>query len=289
MFFVLMKKTSSKNVFFSFATALLVLGGAVCFQALAQENEAAAGHKLNSVSISVEGDMRYISAYGVPLHAAANLKALGIEMQPYAFRVHAKPKTANASTIWAPGMFFGVALDGVPIAQSFSGAWNSQENWVMRGSKADQHGGMRQSGGRYVYTAAPAALVNKNLSHVGYAADGFPIFVSQSDTFTSSYSLKEGRRPEPPAGPGGIYDGTYLSDYVYIPRSGVLDRCNGIKVKNKYYIYIIGHEFPQIPLCWSGVPDQSFANNDALHKTPSSNNSYKSRKAQSKRKRRVGG
>ena len=101
--------------------------------------------------------------------------------------------------------------------------------------------------------------MNKDLTHVGYAADGFPIFVSQKGKYKSSYVLKAGKRPSGKKGPGGKYDGTYTADYQYKSGSGSLDQCNGVTVSGKYYIYILTEEFPHIPRCWSGEPHLSFA------------------------------
>ncbi len=224
----------------------------------AQETPAKATGKLNTVSMNVEGGYRYISAYGVPRHAANSLKTSGLKAQPYAFRVNAKPTEVSKAVQWKPGTFFGVALDGVPFLQNVNGAWNGQDLWAVRGTDVDQYGGQKDQDDHYSYVSIPSALVSKDLSHVGYAADGFPIFVSKSNKFTTSYRLKEGQRLKAPEGPGGVYDGTYISDYQFVSRSGVLDRCNGIKIKDKYYIYVLSTEFPQIPLCWRGVPDPSF-------------------------------
>lgn len=65
-------------------------------------------------------------------------------------------------------------------------------------------------------------------------------------------------RASPPSGPGGNYDGRYVSDYNYVHGAGSLDRCNGLDVKGKYYIYILTPDFPYVPQCWHGKPDQTF-------------------------------
>ncbi len=258
-----MKNPSYKGTLLKLLIApLIFMGGAVCFEASAEE---APSKKLNTVSMNVTGDTRYISAYGVPRHAASALKKSGIKAQPYAFKMSAKPKAAAGPMSWKPGMFFGVSLDGVPIGQNVKGLWNDKPFWVTRGKDADRHGGVKRSDGVYVYVSIPKALISKDLSHVGYAADGFPIFVSKKNKFSSSYRLKEGRRDDPPNAPGGMHDGAYISDYTYIAGAGALDRCSGLKVKNKYYIYIITPEFPQVPLCWAGQADPSFRDgSDAL-------------------------
>ena len=250
--------------------SLIFLGGAfysaasVQAQEQKQEQATAASEKESatstefSASIVVRDGKRYISGFGVPVHARSNPTAAGIRPSPYAFRVNAKPQVTGSPKDWRPGMFFGVALDGVPISAIVASYWEGNAAWPKLEKPQDQFGGAFIGKGTYVYNGIPAELVEKDLSHIGYAADGFPIFVSRNKKFTSGYRLNEGRRPKPPLGPGGVYDGQYLSDYSYVPGAGVLDRCNGIKVKNKYYIYVINSEAPVIPPCWSGATDPSF-------------------------------
>lgn len=214
-----------------------------------------------TVTMRVDGGYRLIQSQGVPHHAAEFLKSSGIKPQNYNFRVNAKPKQGSKITAWAPGMFFGVALDGVPFSQAARRIWNGDTGWIERYAQdlVDLKGGLKLDNKSYVYAGVPAALVQKDLSHVGYAADGFPVFVSKTNKFRSSYRLKKGERPNPPKGPGGVFQGRYVADYQYVSGSGHLDQCNGVLVKKKYYIYILTKEFPYVPLCWTGVPDTSFA------------------------------
>ena len=238
-------------------TLVMFMVGVVLLQlpAGAQEQQA------QSVSIDVRDGFRYISSYGIPRHAADRYETLGIKPTPYAFKVIATPKKASAPIDWRYGAYFGVALDGVPFTQGLVGQLEDNAVWLERFIKgADSNGGKKGPDGAYFYHRVPTALLDKDLTHVGYAADGFPIFVSRSGKFKPSYKLNIGERPEPPSGPGGPYDGAYINDYIYAPKSGNLDKCNGITVQDKYYIYILTEEFPQIPLCWSGEPDNSFMN-----------------------------
>ena len=76
----------------------------------------------------------------------------------------------------------------------------------------------------------------------------------------SSYRVKEGKRS---GGPGGKYDGTFVQDYEYVAGAGDLDQCNGrtgvtTEYLNGTYYYVITSEFPFIPRCYRGTPDESF-------------------------------
>jgi hypothetical protein len=239
------------------AASLVIAGGATVFFGHAQAQNTQSGKTVQSVLITVKDDIRYISAYGIPRHAAKNYSALGIVPKSYAFKVDAKPKASGAPTYIKPDQIFGVSLDGVPIKHAVKSLWKDNERWPLLERNLDAYGGTL-IGDTYVYGGVPKGLLSKDLTHVGYAADGFPIFVSKGNSLETSYRLKEGNREAPPLEPGGPYDGNYLTDYHYIAKAGLLDACGGVKVKNKYYIYIITADAPQIPLCWTGRPDPTF-------------------------------
>jgi len=102
------------------------------------------------------------------------------------------------------------------------------------------------------------------LVHVGFAADGYLIYISTTDTYKPSYqltaslrtgsncqvSLGGGQGPNKVVG-GTIPDGTYTSDWEYLPGSGDLDECNGTFIEDQY-IYVITNEFPYISRCLNG-------------------------------------
>jgi hypothetical protein len=99
-------------------------------------------------------------------------------------------------------------------------------------------------------------------SLLGYAADGFPIYLQTSGD-RSSYQLKGGTRPSGTAGPGGKYDGTYTVDFEFAQGSGNLDEANGkTGVTAEYpegtYYYVATAEFPFYPRMLKGTPDASF-------------------------------
>ena len=108
---------------------------------------------------------------------------------------------------------------------------------------------------------------------IGWAADGFPIYAvygysdpndskSKVQKLSSSYQLKTGSRPGGDA-PAGIYDGTFVRDYEYVPESGDLDECNGCQTvtpefPNGTYAYFLTEQWPVIPRFWKGTPSQDF-------------------------------
>ena len=101
-------------------------------------------------------------------------------------------------------------------------------------------------------------LPKSDLVHVGYAADGFKIYVSRSGSYKSSYRLKKGIRP---SGPGGRYTGKYTADFEYAAaKVGDLDECNGAYAEELgQYVYFITESFPFAPRCLMGTADSSFS------------------------------
>lgn len=126
----------------------------------------------------------------------------------------------------------------------------------------DHNNGHVQPTGAYHYHGLPTGLIERlgrSKALVGYAADGFPIYVDS--TARSSYRLKLGQRPS--NGPSGAYDGTFVQDYEYVPGSGNLDECNGRTGATPdypagIYHYALTADFPSIPRCFRGTPDASF-------------------------------
>jgi len=245
------------------------------------------GETQSKVEIVPRGDYRYITANGIPNHAHGQFPNRGnpntISAQQYTFRMPLHPQINKEIT--ALGMNpFGVALNGVPFDPGAAEWWNDDRNsgWQYEALSGKINLGMDannahvQPNGAYHYHGLPIGLIEKlgdgkKMLLVGYAADGFPIYVqygyadaknakSEIKKLRSSYHLKEGRRPKDP---GGTYDGTFVEDYVYIADSGDLDQCNGrFGVTPEYpdgtYHYFVTSESPFIPRCFRGTPDESF-------------------------------
>jgi len=238
------------------ATSLVFAGGVSTFSTQASAQEAQR-KTVQTVSIAVRDDVRYISAYGIPRHAAQNYRELGIQPKSYAFKVDATPQAAGSKRVVGPDEIFGISLDGVPIKHPVVSYWNNSKSWGKLDTTLDQYGGT-VIGDSYFYGGVPKGLISKDLTHVGYAADGFPIFVSRENKLETSYRLKSGNRDEARTSPQGAHNGDYLRDYQYVAQSGVLDECNGVKVRDKFYIYIITADAPHLPMCWTGTPDPTF-------------------------------
>ena len=112
---------------------------------------------------------------------------------------------------------------------------------------------------------------------IGWASDGHPIFYKYGPNASGniallqpSYELKDGLRPgDGVSTPCGSYSGKYTNDYEFIEGSGDLDECNGIErsitvttsqgTETFNYFYMITDDFPVMPRCVMGTPDDSFA------------------------------
>jgi hypothetical protein len=254
--------------------------------ALAGGAGAAFGQPSPSVSIEVRGEHRFIESNGLPSHKhgvfpnARNPNE--IRPQRYVFRMPARPNPAP--TVTPLGMrLFGVALNGVPFDPGAAEFWNNdpRSGWQYEplGGKLDlgldRSNAHVQPNGAYHYHGLPLGMTarwdGKGMLLVGYAADGFPIYAeyghrdreqqfSPLEKMRPSYWLKAGTRPD---GPGGAHDGTFIQDYEYVPGAGSLDECNGrFGVTPEHpegiYHYFVTEEFPFVPRCFRGTPDESF-------------------------------
>jgi hypothetical protein len=249
----------------------------------------------NQVTITVDGNYRYVKSNGIPYWHGAFPNANNpnsISAQAYNFKMPLNPKLSGGVTNLLGNMDFGVALDGVPFDPGTAELWHNDPNWryeAMSGKinlGMDQNNAHVQPNGAYHYHAVPSELTGMQTAAlhstiIGYAADGFPIYSrfgytqgnnpsSEIKELASSYQLRNGTRP---SGPGGTYDGTFTQDYVYVPGSGDLDECNGrFGVTPDYaqgtYAYFITTKFPLIPRCFKGTPDQSFYKHGGMRRPP---------------------
>jgi hypothetical protein len=185
-------------------------------------------------------------------------------------------------------MFNGVEVDPVaaepwphtkPVTSSHNWDWNLEASMVDIG--LDCNNAHVQPTGKYHYHGTPglylASLSNNSTAmlHIGYAADGFPIYYmygytnandsnSELMTLSPSYQLKSGERPgDGDTAPCGEYTGVYTADYEYIEGLGDLDECNGRdgvtpEFPNGTYYYVITDSYPGIPRCFVGNPSLDF-------------------------------
>ncbi|MGB3182970.1 MAG: YHYH protein [Cyclobacteriaceae bacterium] len=188
---------------------------------------------------------------------------------------------------------FGMATNGVEFHPMGLKPWtnpsSNEENWEWQAAVVDEnqtfldeYGGHVTTQGLYHYHGDIIGLADEDGSRhsvlYGYAADGFPIYYKYGYTdkddnsstikeLKSGYQLKSGSRTGTgTAGtdyPDGNYDGTYIQDYEYVQGLGDLDECNGrYGVTPEYpdgiYYYVITTDFPKIPNCFMGTPDDDW-------------------------------
>ena len=127
------------------------------------------------------------------------------------------------------------------------------------------------------YEGITTAETVTDIVQIGWAADGFPILYKfgpdaegNIKNLQPSYQLKAGERPgDGTDAPCGPYTGKYTNDYEYVADLGDLDECNGIATSITLetangtqtfdYFYVITSTFPQIPRCFVGTVNASFA------------------------------
>lgn len=227
----------------------------------------------NEVTITTDGTYRYIESNGIPNHETGDFPNSGnpntISKQSHSYRVTLNPSyLANSIPVPVPG----VALNGLPFEPGTAernGDYNIEAFQDEFNLGLDENNAHVQPTGSYHYHGIPTGLVdslkgNEDLVQVGWAADGFPMVVSQSNAYASSYELKSGTRPDI----GGTYNGTYTQDFEYIENSGDLDDCNGITIDGEY-MYVLTNEFPYISRCLHGEPDDSFSRGGGGNNEPS--------------------
>jgi hypothetical protein len=242
--------------------------------------------------ITVEGDRRVITANGLPDHATGRFPNAdnpnGISTQHYRFTIPAKP-VAAAAPVPLVRQPFGIAVNGVLFDPGTAEMWHNDRasGWhydALGGGFSlglDINNAHVQPNGAYHYHGVPVALLRRvsggreQMSLVGWAADGFPIYAlwghreagdatSSQVKLRSSYRLKPGTRPATGVQPGGAYDGIFVEDFDYIPGSGDLDECGGrMGVTPEFpkgtYHYVLTEDFPFVPRFFRGQPDASFA------------------------------
>ncbi len=256
---------------------------------------AGAGAATNSVTITTEGEFRFIKSNGWPDHAPGAFPRRGNPNTPtpqsYSFRVPLNPKV-SATPERRGGWWWGVALNGVPFEPGTAETWNNdpQSGWRYEAATGflnlglDEHHAHVQPTGAYHYHALPTGLVErlggdgKKMLLIGWAADGFPIYTHWAHAqpldaksglrlMKSSYRLRGGARPAQQGGPGGNYDGRFTQDFEFVKGAGDLDECNGRtgvtpEFADGTYYYCISSEFPFVPRMWRGTPDPSFGKGD---------------------------
>ena len=236
-----------------------------------------------AVQITVIGAECTIRSNAVPNH---DFNATGrfrdrVRTQDQVYTISAQPREAGQPTPLSLRYDNGVFLNGVKLDLLAAGCHGVGNGRIgcndmrtpyrydpMAPSASfgtDEHNAHTQPDGTYHYHGNPMALFEQKQPTqaspvIGFAADGFPIFGSyiqvggQLRKARSSYQLKTGQRT---GGPGGQHDGTFVDDWMYVPGSGDLDECNGMR-QDGAYGYVITETYPHVMACFKGTPDESF-------------------------------
>ncbi|MEG3596253.1 MAG: YHYH protein [Actinomycetota bacterium] len=230
-------------------------------------------------TVTVSGDARTIVTNALPNHETGVFPNSGnpnsISAQSDRYEYPANPiYRGTATEVHVPG----VAVNGVKFepgtAETVTCA--TGETYRVEGLQDTFNLGMDfnnahvQPTGAYHYhglsdlLAEMHAFSGGELVHVGFAADGYLMYISITNAYASSYrlsaalragsnckvSLGGGQGPNVVVG-GTVPDGTYTSDWEYVSGSGGLDECNGTLIADQY-VYIITNEFPYISRCLNG-------------------------------------
>ncbi|MDP1579986.1 MAG: YHYH protein [Candidatus Didemnitutus sp.] len=245
----------------------------------------------STVSIKIVGNNRVVTANGLPDHDTVRFPNRDnpnpIREQRYRYTMPAAPKANDQPTplVRQP---FGVALNGVLFDPSTAAYWQEDRNsgwhYEAKGNAfslgLDVNNAHVQPNGAYHYHGIPTALLKRlsgdkpQLTLVGWAADGFPIYAawghrvaddatSEVVRLRSSYQLKPGPRPGTDGQPDGVHDGIFEEDFVFVAGSGDLDECGGRvgvtpEFPNGTYYYVLTDDFPFVPRAFRGTPDPSF-------------------------------
>lgn len=255
------------------------------------------GPTASEVEMQQQGDERIIKANGIPEHEVGAFPNRGnphrIQPQTYRFELEAEPRPNKTSQPLhkkqergqrgAPNLPFGIAINGVLFdpgtAEFWQGDRTSGWNYCALGGAIglglDEHHAHVQPTGAYHYHGLPTGLLDhldltpgEHSPLIGWAADGYPVYArygyekkgsKKIIEHTSSYRLKKGERPRPPAAPGGDYDGAFVQDYEYKAGLGTLDECNGRFIHTPEfpdgtYAYFLTEAWPVIPRAFRADP-----------------------------------
>ncbi|MGJ8745073.1 YHYH protein [Polaribacter sp.] len=226
--------------------------------------------------VSIKNNMRIMETNALPNHKTGDFPRKGnpntISAQNRTYTIPLNPAyTGKPTWIREPG----VALNGVKFEPGTAEVvvCETGENYRVEAFQdlidlgLDFNHAHVQPTGAYHYHGTPTSVIEKfdtgkDLVHVGFAHDGFPMYYSKSGKYKSSYKLLDGTREgedcvyENPmqtlnVAVGGHHDGTYGSDFEFVAGSGDLDECNGITI-NGEYLYLVTNEFPYISRCLMG-------------------------------------
>ena len=264
----------------------------------------------NQYQESISANTRTITSNSIPNHKVGlfgkiqgSLNPNAIKEQTETYEISVSPSessqftplllTSGSGSNVGPQYAFGILLNGIELdpvaAEPFphEGMMNPNVNWKWNLEALNVNLGLDcnsahvQPTGKYHYHGSPVLylqnlnVTSNKMTHIGYAADGFPIYYkyayeialdssSSLIEMTSSYQLKSGNRGgDGETAPCDVYNGVYSNDYEYINTLGSLDEANGRNgVTPEYpkgtYYYIITEDFPSIPRYFRGNPSDDF-------------------------------
>ncbi len=255
-------------------------------------------------AMQIVGSNRVITANSIPEHnvglfgrvsGSLNPNAISEQNESYTITMNPIDTGSLIATlgIRGPQYRFGVLLNGVELdpvaAEPFphEGIMSPNVNWEWNLEAINVQIGLDcnsahvQPTGQYHYHGKPTLYLESlntsstEMTLIGYAADGFPVYYkyaysdasdssSAVEMMTSSYQLKSGDRPgNGVTAPCGEYTGVYSADYEYVDGLGTLDEANGrTGVTPEYprgtFYYVLTDEFPSIPRYFRGTPSSDF-------------------------------
>lgn len=264
-------------------------------ESLADEGEVKSGgveYEYSNAKVWTDGEYRYITSNGIPDHETGEFPNAGnpnsISEQELAYRVALNPVYIGHQV---RAQLPGVALNGIPMEPGTAereGNYNIEALQETYNLGLDSNNAHVQPNGLYHYHGVPELFLDSlkedsnGLLHVGYAADGFFMYHDHSGSYVSGYELKSERDD------GGMPDGTYTQDFEYVGQTiankvleqcgpdefciapTVLDECNGAWMGPETYAYFLTDEFPYIPRCLNGEPDESFDKGPGANAQPQS-------------------
>ena len=226
--------------------------------------------------VTIEKGIRKMVSNGLPNHDVGKFPNEGnpnkISKQNVNYSFPVKPfYTGQSKWVREPG----VALNGVKFEPETAERYECESGEVYKVEAIQQlinlgldyNNAHVQPTGAYHYHAKPVSILRifdtgKDLIHVGFAKDGFPMYYSKSGAYKSSFRLvnenREGvncsynRKPNDKEDLKGTEaNGTFVQDWEFVEGLGDLDKCNGARI-NGSYAYVITDEYPYVSRCLNG-------------------------------------
>ena len=228
-------------------------------------------------TVTVDGETRTIVSNALPDHETGEFPNDG---NPNTISAQAASYEYPSVPTYVGGAIFastpGVAVNGVKFEPATAETVTCASGETLRVEAIqdfynlglDFNNAHVQPTGEYHYHGISELLTDayatdEDLVHVGFAADGYLMYVSKSDSYSSGYVLTTAARSGTDcvgsgalrnvevAIDGSTPDGTYTSDWEWSDANGDLDECNGIEI-NGEYAYVITNAYPYVGRCLNG-------------------------------------